>query len=133
MKICLLLKSLPVPIPAVFTDHSIQVVISVRSLKNVTGDKESPAWSPPQGAEVSEEDKRELPRPSPEYQVVRQSVTISCSGCLTLCNPTDCSPPGSSIPRQEHQSGLPFSSPGDLPNPGIEPRSCTFAGRFFTV
>ena len=58
MKICLLLKSLPAPIPAVFTDHSTQVVISVKSLKNVTGDKESPAWSPPQGAEVSEEDKR---------------------------------------------------------------------------
>ena len=24
--------------------------------------------------------------------------------------------------RQEYWSGLPFSSPGDLPNPGIEPR-----------
>ena len=23
----------------------------------------------------------------------------------------------------EHWNGLPFSSPGDLPNPGIEPRS----------
>jgi len=27
------------------------------------------------------------------------------------------------FPRQEYQSGLPFPSPGDLPNPGIEPRS----------
>jgi len=25
--------------------------------------------------------------------------------------------------RQEYWSGLPFSSPGGLPNPGIEPRS----------
>ena len=25
--------------------------------------------------------------------------------------------------RQEHGSGLPFSSPGDLPDPGIEPGS----------
>ena len=25
--------------------------------------------------------------------------------------------------RQEYWSGLPFSSPGDLPNPGIEPSS----------
>ena len=25
--------------------------------------------------------------------------------------------------RQEHWSGLPFPSPGDLPNPGIGPRS----------
>ena len=27
--------------------------------------------------------------------------------------------------RQEYRSGLPFPSPGDLPNPGIEPRSPT--------
>ena len=25
--------------------------------------------------------------------------------------------------RQEYQSGLPFPSPGDLPNPGIDPGS----------
>ena len=40
----------------------------------------------------------------------------------TLCDPVDCSPPGS---RQEYWSGLPFPSPGDLPNPGIEPGSPT--------
>ena len=28
--------------------------------------------------------------------------------------------------RQEYWSGLPFPSPGDLPNPGIEPGSPTF-------
>ena len=27
------------------------------------------------------------------------------------------------FPRQEHWSGLPFPSPGDLPNPGIKPAS----------
>ena len=27
------------------------------------------------------------------------------------------------FPRQEYWSGLPFPSPGDLPNPGIKPRS----------
>ena len=27
--------------------------------------------------------------------------------------------------RREYWSGLPFPSPGDLPNPGIEPRSPT--------
>ena len=35
--------------------------------------------------------------------------------------------------RQEYWSGLPFPSPGDLPNPGIEPTSPTLAGRFFTA
>ena len=29
------------------------------------------------------------------------------------------------LSRQEYWSGLPFPSPGDLPNPGIEPRSPT--------
>ena len=28
--------------------------------------------------------------------------------------------------RQEYWTGLPFPSPGDLPDPGIEPRSCSF-------
>ena len=28
--------------------------------------------------------------------------------------------------RQQYWSGLPFPSPGDLPDPGIEPRSPTF-------
>ena len=32
-------------------------------------------------------------------------------------------PPSMGFSRQEHWSGLPFPSPGDLPNPGIEPRS----------
>ena len=43
--------------------------------------------------------------------------------CLTLCNPVDCSLPGSSVmgfSRQEYWSGLPFPSPEDLPDPGIE-------------
>ena len=34
--------------------------------------------------------------------------------------------------RQEYWNGLPFPSPGDLPNPGIEPTSPALAGRFFT-
>ena len=38
--------------------------------------------------------------------------------CPTLCEPID-------FPRQEYWSGLPFPTPGDLPYPGIEPRSFT--------
>ena len=33
--------------------------------------------------------------------------------------------------KQEYWSGLPFLSPGDLPNPGIEPASPVLAGGFF--
>ena len=32
-------------------------------------------------------------------------------------------PPSIGFSRQEYWCGLPFPSPGDLPNPGIEPRS----------
>ena len=32
-------------------------------------------------------------------------------------------PPSMGFSRQDYWSGLPFPSPGDLPNPGIEPRS----------
>ena len=35
------------------------------------------------------------------------------------------------FPRQEHWNGLPFPPPGNLPDPGIEPKSPTLAGGFF--
>ena len=35
--------------------------------------------------------------------------------------------------RQEHWSGLPFPSPGDLPDPGIKLLSLALAGRRFTT
>ena len=35
-------------------------------------------------------------------------------------------PPSMGFSRQEYWSGLPFPSPGYLPNPGIEPRSPAF-------
>ena len=41
-------------------------------------------------------------------------------------DPTDCSlqaPLSMGFPRQEYWSGLPFPTPGDLPDPGIEPAS----------
>ena len=52
--------------------------------------------------------------------------------CLTFYTLMDCSPPGSSVhgfPRQENWSGLPFLSPVDLPDPGIEPVSLSGTGR----
>ena len=46
--------------------------------------------------------------------------------CPTLCDPMDCSPPGSSVHailQVRIWNGLPFPPPGDLPNPSIKPRS----------
>ena len=46
--------------------------------------------------------------------------------CMTLCDPMDCSPPGSSVHgilQVRILEWVGFPSPGALPNPGIEPRS----------
>jgi len=37
------------------------------------------------------------------------------------------------FPRQEYWTGLPFPSLGNLPDPGIEPRSPALVGGFFTT
>ena len=61
------------------------------------------------------------------YLVVRTSVhTKSLQSCLTLCDPMDCSPPGSSVngilqARILKWVAIPFST-----YPGIEPRSHVF-------
>ena len=49
-----------------------------------------------------------------------------CQSCLTFCSPWTVAhqaPLSMRFSRQEYWSGLPFPSPGDLPNPGMEPRS----------
>ena len=48
--------------------------------------------------------------------------TVACQALLSM-----------GFPRQEYQNGLPFPSPGDLPNPGIEPALPALAGRFFAT
>ena len=37
------------------------------------------------------------------------------------------------FPRQEYWSELPFPSPGNLPDPGMEPVAPVLAGRFLTT
>ena len=64
---------------------------------------------------------------------------ISQFSHVQLCDPVDCSPPGSSVHgifQEEYWSGLPWAPPEDLPNPGIEPKSLTVplsAGGFLTT
>ena len=62
----------------------------------------------------------------------------SLQSCLTLCDPVvACKAPlAMGFSRQEYWSGLPFPTPGDLPDPGIEPVSLmspALAGRFFAT
>ena len=47
---------------------------------------------------------------------------------------TACQAPLSLVfPRQQYYSGLPFPSPGDIPDPGIKPVSPALTGKFFTT
>ena len=52
---------------------------------------------------------------------------LVAQSCLTHCDPMDDGLPGSSVgfSRREHWSGfaIPFSSPEDLPDPGIKLQS----------
>ena len=66
-------------------------------------------------------------------------VCVYAKLCPTLCNPMDYiafqAPLSMEFSRQEYWSRLPFLSPGDLPNPGIEFMSLpspTLAGGSFT-
>ena len=56
-----------------------------------------------------------------------ESESEVTQSCPTLCDPMDSglhqAPPSMGFSRQEYWSGLPFPSPGNLPDPGIEPRS----------
>ena len=58
---------------------------------------------------------------------MHESESEVAQSCLTLCDPMGSSlhqgPPSMGFSRQEYWGGLPFPSPGDLPNSGMEPRS----------
>ena len=56
--------------------------------------------------------------------------------CLILCDPMDCTPPGSSVHgifQARLWEQIAISTPGHLPDPGIKPASPTLAGGFSTT
>ena len=51
-------------------------------------------------------------------------VKVKSLSCVQLsATPWTQAPPSMGFSRQEYWSGVPLPSPGDLPNPGIEPGS----------
>ena len=66
--------------------------------------------------------------PSKGYLPCAFMCAKSLQSCPTLCDPMDCSPPGSSVHgilQTRILEWVAILSPGDLPNPGIKPRSPT--------
>ena len=65
--------------------------------------------------------------PKSQLTAEQPSVKTITQSWPTLCDPMGSNlhqaPPSMGFSRQEYWSGLPFPSPGDLPDPGIEPRS----------
>ena len=74
---------------------------------------------------------------APVIPLLRNRFLLSQS-CPILCNPRDCSLPGSSVhgfSRQEYWNGFLFPPPGDLPSAGIKlvsPASPPLTCGFFT-
>ena len=68
--------------------------------------------------------KLEIPR---ELFMQKKKESEIAQSCPTLCDPMDCSLPGSSVHGifQARVLELPFPFPGDLPDPGMKPRSPT--------
>ena len=66
---------------------------------------------------------------SPSVPLIRKVKVKSLSRVRLFATPWTVAyqaPPSMGFSRQEYWSGLPFPSPGDLPNPGIEPSSPAF-------
>ena len=63
-------------------------------------------------------------------------MCVCTQSCLTLCYPMDCSPSGSfvyGVFQAKILAWVVISTPGDLPDPGIESASPALAGKFFTM
>ena len=70
------------------------------------------------------------------YKVTYESESEVAQSCPTLCNPWTVAhqaPSSMGFSRQEYWSGLPFPSPGYLPDPEIEPRPPTLQGDALTL
>ena len=68
----------------------------------------------------------QAPKDAAAVCALRAVLCLVALLCLTLYNPMDCSPPGSSVHGILHGGILEWvamPSSRDLPNPGIEPRS----------
>ena len=79
----------------------------------------------------------------PHIQTVLMKILVCVCVCVKLFSRIRCfgtpwtvahqAPLSLEFPRQEYWSRLSFPSPGDVPDPGIEPISSLSAGRFFTT
>ena len=84
----------------------------------------------------SETELHVTPVPSPTIYVCVLSHSCHVRLCAILWAVACQAPLSMGFSRQEYWSGLPFPSPGELLNPGIEPESLmspALAGKFFTT
>ena len=77
-----------------------------------------------------------FPSPMIKYEVSEVSEVKLLSPVRLLETPWTVAhqaPPSMGFPRQEYWNGLPFPSPGDLPDPGVELGSPTLQADTFTI
>ena len=81
-------------------------------------------------------EKRRFKKSLSNNAAAAAAAAKSFQSCLTLCDPVQCSPPGSSVHGILQASGLLCPPPGDLPVLGIQPvllRSSALAGGFLPL
>ena len=82
--------------------------------------------------------RREAGAPSGSRTHVTTVLCVRAQLCPSLCDPMDRMEPARLLcprnsPGKNPEVGKPSTSPGDLPDPGIEFASPELAGRFFTM
>ena len=73
------------------------------------------------------------PRPSPGSTPAHAQLLSRVPLCVIPWTVARLAPLSIGFLRQEYWSGLPFPSPGSVPDPRIEPASPAVVGRFFTT
>ena len=64
---------------------------------------------------------------------VDESESEVAQSCPTPWTVAHQAPPSMGFSREEYWSGVPFPSPGELPDPGIKPASPALAGECFAA
>ena len=107
--------------------EALQIAEKRREEKRKANEKRKNIPSECRVPKNSEERQESLSENAKKAELFQDSEVVQ--SCPTLCNPVNCvahqAPLSMGFSRQEYWSGLPFPSPGDLPDPGIEPRSPT--------
>ena len=110
----------------------LQKLQNVRKVEHSVPAASSPTQIPWQKEKGKKERKRERKDMSSTEPAVSSGLSLSRVRLFATPWTVAQAPPSTGFSRQEYWSGLPFPSPGDLPDPGIKPRSPALQADYLT-